>query len=67
MRELLELLYPENKYYVKEPGLLVKAIRKPLSICYKIFTSRPSYTFSAFIRYIKGELNSKNYYGSYKK
>lgn len=67
MRELIRLLYPENTYYdVKEPGLLVKIIRKPLSVAYKVFTSSPKETMCALSRYLKGELNSNKYYGIHK-
>lgn len=68
MRELITLLYPEHTYYnVKEPGLLVKIVRKPLSIMYKVFNSSPKETMYALNRYLKGELDSSKYYGSYKR
>lgn len=68
MEELLELLHPEYTYYnIKEPGPLVKIIRKPLSVAYKVFTSSPKETICALNRYLKGELDSSKYYGSYKR
>lgn len=68
MRELITLLYPESAYYdVKEPGLLVKIVRKPLSVAYKVFTSPLKETMCALNRYLKGELDSSKYYGSYKR
>lgn len=68
MKELITLLYPENTYYdAKEPGLLVKIVRKPLSVVYKVFTSSPKETICALNRYLKGELDSRKYYGSYKR